>query len=499
MTAAVRRIVIVGGGTAGWMAAALIAKVIGPDAAVELVESEEIGIVGVGEATIPPIQHVNAVLGIDEGEFLRETRATIKLAIRFDDWGAIGESYYHSFGAAGRNVAFCPFHHYWHRARGLAGTADYWDYDLNTLCAREGRFAPIRGDDPTWSLPYAYHFDSALYGRYLRRYSEARGVTRTEGMVRTVERDGGTGDVTALVLADGRRIAGDLFIDCSGARGLLIQRELNVGYEDWGHWLPCDRAMAVPSERFEESALYTRSIAHPVGWQWRIPLQHRNGNGLVYSSRHCSDEQAAAILLNNLDGAALGEPRIIPFRTGRARRQWSHNVVAVGLSSGFLEPLESTSIYLIQSAIVRLLHLFPQAGGAAAPLRAEYNRQSQVEYETVRDFIILHYHATRRDDSAFWRDLRAMTVPDRLAAKIDLFRASGVLTQDALDIFMEPSWVQVLMGQGIVPAAHHRLADGPTDAELAAQLADLAALKREPLPHMPTHDAFLAAQGCRRG
>ncbi|KQU61588.1 tryptophan halogenase [Sphingomonas sp. Leaf339] len=498
MAAAINKVVIVGGGTAGWMAAALIARVIGEQVSVELVESDDIGIIGVGEATIPPIQHVNAVLGIDEAEFLRETKATIKLAIRFDNWGAIGESYYHTFGSAGRNLAFCSFHHFWTRARRAGMAVDYWDFDLNYLCAREGKFAKMQGDDPTWSLPYAYHFDSLLYGKYLRRYSERLGVVRTEGLIEHADRDPETGDVTSLTLRDGRQVAGDLFIDCSGSRGLLIQRHLNVGYEDWGHWLPCDRAMAVPSARFAQTAPYTRSIAHEAGWQWRIPLQHRNGNGLVYSSRHCSDDRAASILLGNLDGEALDELRIIPFRTGRARRQWDHNVVAVGLASGFLEPLESTSIYLIQSAIVRLLHLFPR-DGIDDRVVAEYNRQSQIEYETVRDFIILHYHATRRDDSAFWRDLRAMPVPDRLAAKIDLFRRSGILTQDPLDIFMEPSWVQVLMGQGIVPADHHPLADGPDNDELAAQLRQLAAMKREPVPTMPLHDTFLKAFGGQAG
>ncbi|WP_298090367.1 tryptophan halogenase family protein [uncultured Sphingomonas sp.] len=494
MPTAIKRVVIVGGGTAGWMTAALLARVLGRQVAITLVESDDIGIIGVGEATIPPIQNVNAVLGIDEAEFLRETKATIKLAIRFDDWGAIGESYYHTFGAAGRNLPFCSFHHFWTRARRAGMDVDYWDFDLNRLCAVEGKFAKIQSGDPTWNLPYAYHFDSSLYGRYLRGYSERLGVARVEGLVQHVRRDAQSGAVTALSLRGGTEIAGDLFIDCSGARGLLIQQQLNVGYEDWGHWLPCDRAMAVPSTRFAQTAPYTRAIAQGCGWQWRIPLQHRNGNGLVYSSRHCSDEQAADILLNNLDGKALGEPRVIPFRTGRARRQWDRNVVAIGLSSGFLEPLESTSIYLIQAAIVRLLHLFPHAGIDDRVVQ-EYNRQSQIEYETIRDFIILHYHATRRDDAAFWRDLRAMPIPERLAAKIALFRSSGVLTQDPLDIFMEPSWVQVLMGQGVLPADYHPLADGPDDAELAGQLRQIAALKREPLANMPLHDSFLRAFG----
>ncbi|WP_294196548.1 tryptophan halogenase family protein [uncultured Sphingomonas sp.] len=496
MSAPIERVVIVGGGTAGWMTAALLVRVLGDQIAITLVESEEIGIIGVGEATIPPIQHVNATLGIDEAEFLRETKATIKLAIRFDDWGAIGERYFHTFGAAGRNTGFCSFHHYWRRAREAGVDLDYWDFDLNYLAAREGRFAKLRDGDPEYALPYAYHFDSALYGQYLRRYSERRGVRRIEGMIGRATRDAAGGDVTTLVLRDGREIAGDLFIDCSGARGLLIQQQLNVGYEDWGHWLPCDRALAVPSRLTGPTDPYTRSTAHAAGWQWRIPLQHRVGNGMVYSSRHCSDDAAAALLLGALDGEPLAEPRPIAFRTGRARRQWDRNVVAIGLSSGFLEPLESTSIYLIQSAIVRLLHLFPGAGIDPRTV-AEYNRQSQAEYETVRDFIILHYHATRRDDSAFWRDLRAMAVPERLAAKIALFRATGTLSQDAFDIFMEPSWVQVLLGQGVMPAAHHPLADGPTASELATQLRDLAAARRAPVAAMPDHDAFLAAFGGR--
>ncbi|MBB5698559.1 tryptophan halogenase family protein [Sphingomonas yantingensis] len=493
MKATIDRVVIVGGGTAGWMAAALIARVIGPRVTVTLVESEEIGIVGVGEATIPPIQHVNAVLGLDEAEFLRETRGTIKLAIRFDDWRALGQSYYHTFGAAGRNTAFCSFHHYWARARRAGVAAGYWDYDLNYLAAREGKFAKIQVGDPMWQLPYAYHFDSSLYGQYLRRYSERAGVTRIEGMVADVRRHD-NGDIAALVLKDGREVAGDLFVDCSGARGLLIQRQLNVGYEDWSHWLPCDRAMAVPTARHDATPPYTRSTARTAGWQWRIPLQHRVGNGLVYSSRHLSDDAAAELLLGNLDGKVLGDPRIIPFRTGRARRQWDRNVVAVGLSSGFLEPLESTSIYLIQSAIVRLLHHFPHAGIQPAAV-AEYNRQSRIEFETVRDFIILHYHATSRNDSPFWRDVRAATLPDRLAAKIELFRATGALTQDPLDIFMEPSWVQVLMGQGIEAADYHPLADETDLGELTAQLDQLAAMKREPVPNMPAHDQWLRAFG----
>jgi len=347
----IRKVVIVGGGTAGWMSAALLRRVLGEPIDIELVESEEIGIVGVGEATIPPIQHVNAVLGLDEAEFLRETKSTIKLAIRFENWRVTGERYYHTFGAPGRSQAFCHFHHFLTRAWQAGDRSSLWDYDLNYLCSEAGKFAKLQARDPLWEMPYAYHFDASLYGQYLRKYSEQRGVKRTEGLVEDVDIDPESGQVRSLRLRGGRVIEGDFFIDCSGIRGLLIHQKLGAGYEDWSHWLPCDRAMAVPSERFEDTLPFTRSIAHSAGWQWRIPLQHRNGNGLVYSSNHYSDEQAADILMNNLESKAIGEPRIIRFRTGRTRKQWHRNVVAVGLSSGFLEPLESTSIYLIQDLL----------------------------------------------------------------------------------------------------------------------------------------------------
>lgn len=481
---------VLGGGTAGWMSAALLKRVLGEPVEIELVESDQIGIVGVGEATIPPIQHVNAVLGLDEAQFLRETKSTIKLAIRFENWRRPGHSYYHTFGAPGRSQAFCHFHHFWTRAEQSGFSTDLWDYDLNYLCCEENRFAKLQTPDPMWELKYAYHFDAGLYGQYLRRYSEQRGVRRTEGTVRDVQLNAESGEVEALVLSDGRVVEGDFFIDCSGIRGLLIHQKLGTGYEDWGHWLPCDRAMAVPSERFEQTLPFTRSIAHSAGWQWRIPLQHRNGNGLVYSSNHYSDDQAADILLNNLESKALAEPKIIPFRTGRTRRQWNRNVVAVGLSSGFLEPLESTSIYLIQSAVVRLLHLFPHQG-VTPELVAEYNRQSQIEYELIRDFIILHYHLNERDDSAFWRDTRTMDVPQRLTEKVELFRANGSLVQDQYDIFLEPSWLQVMLGQGVTPQDYHPIADGLTDAQLREKLQNTLELKRQPLEKLPSHDEFL--------
>lgn len=490
----IRKVVVIGGGTAGWMSAALLKRVLGDQVDIELVESEAIGIVGVGEATIPPIQHVNSVLGLDEAEFLRETKSTIKLAIRFENWRVKGEQYYHTFGAPGKSQAFCHFHHFWTRAQQAGYKSNLWDYDLNYLCAEAGKFAKLQVSDPMWEMPYAYHFDASLYGQFLRKYSEKRGVRRTEGLIEDAHLDAETGFVKSLVLKDGQVIEGDFFIDCSGTRGLLIQQKLGTGYEDWGHWLPCDRAMAVPSERFAETAPYTRSIAHSAGWQWRIPLQHRNGNGLVYSSRFYSDDEAADILMNNLDSEPIADPKVIRFRTGRTRKQWNKNVVAVGLSSGFLEPLESTSIYLIQAAIVRLIHLFPHAGVTAA-LTNEYNRQSKTEYELIRDFIILHYYLTERDDSDFWRYTRSMDVPERLTRKIAMFRSNGTLTQDQLDIFLEPSWLQVMLGQGVTPQDYHPLADRLSESQLQDKMSKTLKLKREPLPKIPSHDEFLKIFG----
>lgn len=488
----IKKLVIVGGGTAGWMSAALISRLLGNQLDIELVESDDIGIVGVGEATIPPIQHVNNVLGLNEAEFLRETKASIKLAIRFENWRVPGEGYFHTFGAPGRSQAFCHFHHFWVRAQQGGDKSSLWDYDLNYLCATAGKFAKLEVSDPVWEMQYAYHFDASLYGQYLRRYSEKNGVERTEGLIRDVKIDPESGHVATLVLKSGEEVSGDLFIDCSGIRGLLIKQALDTGYEDYGHWLPCDRAMAVPSERFEDTLPYTRAIAHPAGWQWRIPLQHRNGNGLVYSSAHYSDDEAADILLKNLESTPLGEPKIIPYRTGRTRKQWNRNVVAVGLSSGFLEPLESTSIHLIQSAIVRLITLFPHAG-IRPELIEEYNRQSCYEFEYIRDFIILHYYLNERDDSQFWRDLRGMDVPQRLTDKIELFRETGTLVKDNLDIFLEPSWLQVMLGQGVMPTDYHPLAGTLTDAQLADKLDKTRQTKMQPLDQIPSHDEFLEA------
>jgi len=485
----VRKVVILGGGTSGWIAAALLKKVLGNVVDIQLVESEDIGTVGVGEATIPPIRLLNNVLGINEAEFLRETKATIKLAIKFENWRVQGESYFHTFGAPGKSLAFCHFHHLWRRAKQLGDTTSLWQYDLNYLCAEAGKFAGISSKDPVLELPYAYHFDAGLYARFLRKFSEQMGVVRFEGKVSSVTQHG-NGDIQHLVLEDGRVLDGDLFIDCSGFRGLLIQQKLNTGYEDWSHWLPCDRAVAVPSERFEHTLPYTRSIAHSSGWQWRIPLQHRNGNGMVYSSAHYTEQQAADILLANLDSKALADPKFIQFKTGRRRKQWHRNVVSVGLSSGFLEPLESTSIHLIQSAVVRLLQLFPHQG-VTEELVNEYNRQSQIEFEQVRDFIILHYHVNERTDSTFWRDVRQMDIPATLARKIQLFAQNGSLFREQNDLFLESSWLQVMLGQGIVPKDYHPLANSFSETQLKQMLQSMLAIKRDPLAKLPSHDEFL--------
>ncbi|TLU65238.1 tryptophan 7-halogenase [Thalassotalea litorea] len=486
----IKKLVILGGGTAGWISAALTKKLLGAAIDVELVESNEIGTVGVGEATIPGIKILNDVLGLNEAEFLRETQGTIKLAIKFENWKNKKHSYYHSFGTAGKSMAFCHFHHFLKRAGELEDDTKLWNYDLNALAAEEGKYAHIRHKDPILEMPYAYHFDAGLYAQYLRKFSEKMGVKRTEGTVASVHQDQQNGYIKSLELKDGRLIEGDLFLDCSGFRGLLIQQTLQTGYEDWSHWLRCDRAVAVASERFEKTLPYTRSIAHKGGWQWRIPLQHRNGNGLVYNSAYYSDDEATNLLLGNLDSKAITDPKVIKFQTGRRYQQWHKNVIAVGLSSGFLEPLESTSIHLIQSAVVRLVHLFPHHGINASTV-AEYNKQSKLEFEQVRDFIILHYHVNQRTDSLFWQEMRDMAIPDTLAHKIELFKQDGRLFRDQNDLFTESSWLQVMLGQGIVPASYHPMANTMSAEQLQAMLKKIKAIKREPLSAIPSHDEFL--------
>ncbi|MCH8537755.1 MAG: tryptophan 7-halogenase [Alkalimonas sp.] len=490
MSQRIKKVVILGGGTAGWLTAALLKKVLADAIDIELIESEAIGTVGVGEATIPPIRLVNSVLGINESEFLRETKATIKLAIKFDNWRVQGEGYFHTFGAPGRSMAFCQFHHLWQRLRQLGDTTPLWHYDLNYLCCKAGKFAFINSQDPLLELPYAYHFDASLYARFLRKLSEQMGVIRTEGKVEHVVQTA-QGDIQQLILESGQRISGDLFIDCSGFRGMLIQQKLNAGFDDWSHLLPCDRAVAVPSERFEQTLPYTRAIAHEAGWQWRIPLQHRNGNGLVYSSAHYSDAEAETLLMSNLERKPLGDPKVIRFTTGRRREQWKRNVIAIGLSSGFLEPLESTSIHLIQSAIVRLIHLFPHQGIEPAAV-AEYNKQSELEFTQIRDFLILHYHVNKRTDSPFWRDMQQLKIPDSLAHKIEVFAAQGNLFREQNDLFLDSSWLQVMLGQGVIPQDYHPLANNFSEQKLRSMMDQIRDIKSEPVSSLPSHDSFLA-------
>ncbi len=485
-----RTVVIVGGGTAGWMAAAVLSKAFGSSLTIELVESDEIGIVGVGEATIPQIRLINQFLGLDENEFLRASQGSFKLGIQFNDWTRLGDSYLHAFGEIGLPIGLLGFHHYWLRASAEGLTEPYWAWSLNAQAAAGLRFDRLEriGQSPLGGIRYAFHFDAGLYARYLRSHSEARGVRRTEGRIVTVERREPDGDIAAVVLDGGRRIAGELFLDCSGFRGLLIEGALASGYDEWSHWLPCDRAIAVPSSRSETFRPYTQANARSAGWQWRIPLQHRTGNGHVYSSRHMSDDQAAAILLANLDGEPLADPRPLRFVTGMRRRCWVGNCIAIGLASGFMEPLESTSIHLIQSAIGRLLQLFPQRHIDPA-LRDEYNRQTRFEYERIRDFLILHYKATERDDSEFWRACAAMPIPESLQRRIDLFRADGRIQRDADELFTEGSWVQVLLGQGIVPKQHHPVADAIDRTRLHEILHALIPRTAQALP---SHAEFVA-------
>lgn len=490
-----QRILIVGGGTAGWMAAAVLSRWL-RQVEIKVVESDEIGIVGVGEATIPHIRNYFALADIDVLEMINKTKATFKLGIQFIDWGTPGEKYIHGFGKIGRDMLWLHTHQLWLAARERAPSAvKHFDhYSLNCAASLKNRFSfsnPSQRGSPIADIEYAYHFDASLFARCLRTVCEGRGVERIEGRIIDVKLHPETGFVDAVKLADEREIGGDLFIDCSGMRALLIGDALGVGYEDWNQWLICDRAQAVPCESVSPITPYTRSTARSAGWQWRIPLQHRIGNGYVYSSDHISDEGAASILLANLDGKALADPRPVRFRPGRRLKAWEKNVVAIGLSSGFLEPLESTSIHLIQTAIHRLLALFP-ADGYSAPDVDEYNLQSRTEFEDVRDFIIAHYKVTRRTGEPFWDYVREMEVPDSLNARFELFRSSGrFFKHSALELFAEESWVQVLLGQGLEMRADPVTCFVP-DKEIVGFLDDMAATIEEVAETLPDHGEFVS-------
>jgi len=489
----IRRVVILGGGTAGWMTAAALSRSFGRTVQISLLESAEIGTVGVGEATIPTIHWFNELIGIDEAEFLRATKATFKLGIEFVDWTAPGHRYFHPFGQFGATLPGVAFHHRWLKARAEGCDVPLSALSLAAQLAAQGRFAKPVGDARSIlsTLGYAYHFDAGLYAAYLRQLSEAAGVRRVEGKLRNVVRDGANGFVTALTTERDERLEGDLFIDCSGFRALLIADTMGEGYEDWSHWLPCDRAVAVPCTRVAATTPYTRSTARAAGWQWRIPLQHRTGNGYVYASRYASDDEAVATLMTGLDGEALAEPRLLRFTAGIRRRPWRGNVFAIGLSSGFLEPLESTSIHLIQSGITKLLTLFPDRGCDPA-LAERFNTVFSRDMDGIKDFLILHYHATSGRSEPLWQHCRTMTLPETLIAREAQYRRSGRLILDADELFREASWLAVLNGQGIVAQGYNPLADAIDGATNRAQVLQIADVIARAGPTLPLHDAALA-------
>ncbi|MBC3765432.1 tryptophan halogenase family protein [Neptunicella marina] len=488
----INKILIVGGGTAGWMAAAAISKVLGKSYCdIQLVESEQIGTVGVGEATIPQIQLFNQLLGLDENDFVRRTQATFKLGIQFVDWDKKGSAYYHAFGDVGRDMEGVHFYQYWLKMRALGKAEHIDEYTLTAMASREQRFMRSidAGNSPLSNIAYAFHFDAGLYAQYLREFAEAHGVVRTEGKVQSTQlKDNGF--IQSVTLENGDVLAADFFIDCSGFKGILIEQALKTGYQDWSHWLPCDSAIAVPCESNGDPLPYTRSTAHSAGWQWRIPLQHRIGNGHVYSSKFMHDETAKQILLDNLEGKPLAEPKLLRFVTGKRNKVWNKNCLALGLAAGFMEPLESTSIHLVQSGISKLFSFFPDLDFSAEDI-TEYNRQVDFEYERIRDFLILHYYATQRDDSDFWNYCRTMSVPEELTQKIEQFKANGRIARFNNEMFNDLSWFEVMYGQGIRPQSYHALVDIFSEQELERRLESIRAVVRKSADYMPSHQAFI--------
>jgi tryptophan halogenase len=491
----IRKVLVVGGGSAGWMTAAMLGQILRHDCEVTLVESDDIGIVGVGEATIPPIRTFNQTLGIVERDFIRATQATFKLGIEFVGWGDRETRYFHPFGTHGRNFDMVSLHHYWLRARAMGDTSSFDDHCIAWALARGGKMArPVADQRSVLStFDYAYHFDAGGYARFLRSHAEARGVRRIEGTIGGVDLNSETGFVEAVMLTDGRRIEAELFIDCSGFRSLLLGQALGEPFEDWSHWLPCDRAVAMPCAHpagaFNPTP-YTRSTAQEAGWQWRIPLQHRIGNGYVYCSQFINDDRAATLLAGRLDGEALGDPRFLRFTAGRRKRHWVRNVIAVGLSSGFLEPLESTSIHLIQANISKLMGLFPDRDFDPA-VSDEFNRIALGETDRIRDFIILHYKLMRRNDAELWRYTAAMDVPDTLALKLDHFRRHARHIARELDLFAPDSWLAVHLGQGNLPEGLDPLIDyrGIDARDWLGQLRQALAFEAA---RAPDHARFVA-------
>ena len=490
----IRKIVIVGGGTAGWMTGAALSKILGTQLYdIILVESEEIGTVGVGEATIPMIILFNDILNLNENDFVRETNATFKLGIDFVDWRNLGTRYFHHFGTLGTDMDGILFGHYWQRMVAMGGSPDYGRFNAETMAARDNRFGRTHGD--TSGLPrinYAFQFDASLYAAFLRRYAEARGLVRQEGKIVKVNQNALSGHVESVQLDDGRLVDGDLFIDCSGFRGLLIEQTLNSGYDDWSEWLPCDRAAAVPTEKPDGPITpYTRSTAREAGWQWRIPLQHRTGNGYVFCSEFISEDEAVSKLLTRLDGKPLKDPKVLRFVTGHRRKMWNKNVLAFGLASGFLEPLESTSIHLVQIAIAKLLGYFPKEGFVDSVID-QYNREMLAEYNNVKDFLIAHYHVTEREDTPFWKRNKYMAIPDSLKERLDIFSRTGQAAVQQTELFKETSWFAVLYGQGLVPKAWHPVADVISEDDLKLRLAKIRTNVQDRVSGLGSHDAFIA-------
>lgn len=489
----IKKVVIAGGGTAGWIAAVALSRQLGELLDITLIESDEIGTVGVGEATIPPMRVFHKLLRIDEQEFMRATHATFKLGIAFENWGNEGDRYINSFGKNGKETWLADFHHFWLRAKELGISNEFGDYCYELQAAKAGKFAT----SPESSINFAYHLDATRYAKFLRRLSEEKGVKRIEGKIADVILDKDSGFISSLKLDSGQVVNGDLFIDCTGFRGLLIEQSLHTGYEDWSHWLPCDSAVAVQTELTGPAVPYTRAVAHKSGWQWQIPLQHRVGNGVVYCSRYMSDDAARHHLVSNINGQVLTEPRFIKYRTGRRRKVWNKNCVALGLASGFIEPLESTSIHLIMMGVTRLMQFFP-FGGVQQSIVDHYNKLAEAELEKIRDFIVLHYHATQREDSPFWRYCKNMEVPRSLANRIDIFRDSAQAYQADGELFRVDSWTQVMFGQGIMPKQYHHMVRLMGENQLEQFLKSLQSSIFQSLAQLPAHSDFVK-QYCDSG
>ncbi|QUD89409.1 tryptophan halogenase family protein [Phenylobacterium montanum] len=496
---AIRKVVIVGGGTAGWMSAALLSKTFGAKLDITLIESDEISTVGVGEATIPHIQSFNRLVGVDENDFIKATQGTFKLAIDFRDWTGPGSRYFHAFGPIGQHVGWLYPHQYWLKARRLGRAGSMDAFCIGAQAALRNKFMPAdpkAGNSPLAEISHAYHFDAGLYAAYLRKRAESQGVTRIEGKIVGHAKRAEDGFIESVTLERGETVAGELFIDCSGFRGLLIEQALGAGFEDWSHWLPCNRALAVPCASVTPLTPYTRVTKREAGWQWRIPLQHRIGNGYVYSSDHISDDEAASNLLGRLDGEALGDPRPLRFTPGKRNKAWVKNVVAVGLASGFLEPLESTSIHMIQTALFRLLSLFPDKRFACADIDA-YNDQTDVEYRWIRDFIIAHYKLVD-EPTPLWRYCRNMAVPESLQEKLDVFASAGRIFANTHDLFREVSWIQVLIGQGLIPERYDPAVDLTSPEDILAHLDGVEQVVSKCVNSMPYHSDYIA-RTCRAG